>query len=143
MRWSQFIQKNWKQTFETQIGVYSRNNCPGHGSGQSFPANNEFRFFWYFWCFNVTPLPSVFISNFEYLFVVWVRCEQRYMTANCYPKETKPIWNFSWNFSIADIFRGFCWNPKLGHFKEYFSMTDSNGYFSAYHVVFEDSLPYR
>ena len=51
------------------------------------------------------------------------------------------IWSISWNVSITDIFRVFCWNSKLTLFKEYLSMADSNGYFVAYHVALEDSLP--
>ena len=40
--------------------------------------------------FDITPFPSVSVANFEHIFVSWVRCEQRYMTANCCPTEAKP-----------------------------------------------------
>ena len=56
-------------------------------------------------------------------------------------QKRNPIWNFSWNFSITDIFLGFCWNFELALFKEYLFMSDSNGYFSAYHVWGPSTLP--
>ena len=40
--------------------------------------------------FDITPVPSVSVIKFEHVFVSWVCCEQRYMTPNCCPTETKP-----------------------------------------------------
>ena len=70
-------------------------------------------------------------------------CDQRYMTAKYCPTETKPHLspNFSWNSSITDIFLGFCWNFELALFKEYPSMSDSNGCFYVYHVWGPSTLP--
>lgn len=70
--------------------MYTRNNCPGHGSRQLFPANSEFDFSGVFDVFDVTPFLSVSVANFEHIFVSWVRCEQRYMITNCCLAESKP-----------------------------------------------------
>ena len=138
MHWSQFIHKNWKQTFERKLvytlGIPVRDMVLDNYFLQiaSLIFSGDFD------VFDVTPFPSVSVANFEHLFVVskdtWLQ--------TVYQQKRKSIWNFSWNFSIADIFRGYCWNSELALFKEYLSMTDSNGYFSAYHVAFENSLPY-
>ena len=52
--------------------MYTRNNCPGHGSRQLFPANSEFDFSGVFDVFDVTLFPSVSAANFEHLFISWV-----------------------------------------------------------------------
>ena len=41
--------------------------------------------------FEVTPFPGVFVANFEYLFVSWVHCEQRYITATVAQQKRNPI----------------------------------------------------
>ena len=85
-----FIHKNWKQTFERKL-VYT----PGI-TVQDMVLDSYFLqiasliFSGVFNVFDIAPLPSVSVANFEHFFVSWVCCEQRYMTANCCSAEMKP-----------------------------------------------------
>ena len=84
-----------KADFWTKIGLYYRDDCSGHGSGQLFPANSE-------WSGDViddvinvifsnylTVFPTVSVAHFEHVFFGWMYSEQSYIAATCWLTETK------------------------------------------------------
>ena len=95
-----------KAGFWLQIGIYSRKNCPTHGSGQIPPANSWWR---RFEVFNVIlqikrhVFLAFLLLTLNVVLLGWVRCEQSYITAICSLTETRLHLKFLLGFSAEPI----------------------------------------